>query len=130
LHLKVGDNTDTKTSMYGCCVNNLKYSIVKLFVILNLTTCRRDCVCFLCLGGNVVIAQETTSFLTTGFLFLQPEAVALDSTYKERSHHNHETRSEEDFTFTRSKEYPLKRISPQSTEQTIYNAEENHSKTV
>ena len=116
--------------MYGCCENNLKYSIVKLSVILNLTTCRRDCVCFLCVGGKVVIAQQTTSFLTTGFLFLQPEAIALDSTYTDRSHHNQETRSEEDFTFTRSKEFPLKRIFPQSTEQTIYNAEENNENMV
>ena len=81
-------------------------------------------VCFLCVGGNVVIAQETTSFLKTGFLFLEPEAVALDSTYKERSHHNQEIRFKEVLTFTRSKEFPLNRIFPQSTEQTTYNEDD------
>ena len=114
--------------MYGCCVINPKDSIIKLSLILNLTMCRRDCVCFLCVGGSVFIAQETTSNLTTRFLVFQSEAVAIDSTHKERSHHNQETRSEEDFTFTRTEEYPLKRIFPQSTEQTSYNAEEKMQK--
>ena len=77
-------------------------------------------------GCSVVTAHEMTSFLTTRFLFFQREEVALDSTYKERSHHNQETRSEEDCTFSRSEEFPLERIFPQSTEQIIYNADENN----
>jgi hypothetical protein len=63
------------------------------------------------LGRSGVIAQETTSFITTQFYFLQHKAAAIDSTFKERSHHNQETRSEKKFTFSRSEEFPLKPIS-------------------
>ena len=111
--------------MLGCCVITLKDYLEKCPVILSIT--RRMNVWFLYVGDKFVIAQETTSFLNTGFLFLQPEAIALDSTYTDRSHHNQETRSEEDLTFSSSEEFPLKRIFPQSTEQTIYNADNNNT---
>jgi hypothetical protein len=103
-------------------VINLQSYIAKYPVILSLTT--RRSVSFPCVGGIVVVEQVTTSLLITRFLFFQYESVAMDSTNNERSHHNQETRSEEDFTLFRSEELPQIHIFHESNK-TTYNSEHN-----
>ena len=76
------------------------------------------------------MAQETTSFLTTRFLFFQNEAVPMDSTNNAHSLHNQETRSEEDFTLSASREPLLTPLFDEATEQVTYNADDNNSQTV
>ena len=76
------------------------------------------------------MAQETNLFLTTRFLFFQNEAVPMDSTNNAHSLHNQETRSEEDFTSSASREPLLTPLFDESTEQVTYNADDNNSQTV